>query len=166
MSTQESSAAKMLVVGIADLKAAGNPCKLVTIGLGSCVGVALYDAAAHLGALAHIMLPSSQEVAHNENKAKFADTAIPLVLEKLEELGARRGRVVAKIAGGARMFSFNSAQQYVGDRNVEAVKEALKSAGVPLIASDVGGSVGRSVEFDVSTGKVYVKTITRGVTEL
>lgn len=156
-----------IVVGIADLRVANSSSKLVTIGLGSCIGIVLHDPAAHIGALVHIMLPSSKELANSENKAKFADTAIPIALKKMEDMGARRNRIVAKIAGGARMFSFNSSgQPYVGDRNIAAAKETLKSEGIPLLASDVGGSIGRSVEFDVAAGKVYVKTIAKGVVEL
>lgn len=156
---------EIIAVGIADVKAARNPGKLVTVGLGSCVGVVLHDPAAKVGALAHIMLPNSEN-SLVKNKAKFADTAVPLAVEKMEKLGAQKSRIVAKIAGGARMFSFASGQTFIGDRNVAAVEETLKKNGVPILACDVGGSIGRTLEFDVSSGKVLVKTVARGVTEL
>lgn len=155
---------EIIAVGIADVKAARNPGKLVTVGLGSCVGIMLHDEVAKVGALAHVMLPSSEKIV--KNKAKFADTAIPLAIEKMEKLGAQKSRIVAKIAGGARMFSFASGQTFIGDRNVAAVEEALKKNGIRISARDVGGTIGRTLEFDVSSGKVLVKTITRGITEL
>lgn len=156
---------EITAVGIADIGVAKNPGRLVTVGLGSCVGVVLQDTVAKIGALAHIMLPSSEN-AKIKNKAKFADTAIPLAVEKMEELGAQKSRIVAKIAGGARMFSFPSEQSFIGDRNVAAVEEVLKKNGIKIAARDIGGNMGRTLELDVSSGKVVVKTIAKGTTEI
>ncbi len=158
----------VLKVGIADLKVASNPATLITIGLGSCVAIALHDASAKIGALIHIMLPESQEVKNRENKAKFADTAIPLALQKMERFGAKKSHIRAKIAGGAHMFSFadDNGKMSVGDRNVESVKIALKAEGISVRAQETGGNVGRSVEFILNTGEVHVKTMARGTITL
>lgn len=154
-------------VGIADLKVATNPATMVTIGLGSCVAVALLDVTAKVGALIHIMLPDSEEVKNRENKAKFANTAIPLAVKNMVRFGATKSRIIAKIAGGAHMFSFaGDDKMSVGDRNVEAVKIALKNEGIKLRAEETGGKVGRSVKFNIKTGKVYVKTMARGMIQI
>ena len=122
-------------VGIADMKVATNPATIITIGLGSCVAIALHDTTTKVGALIHIMLPASIEVKNKSNKAKFADTAIPVALDKMIRLGANRRSIVAKITGGARMFSFKGDNQpSVGTRNIEAVKIALKMEKIRLKA--------------------------------
>lgn len=99
--------AKIIQVGMADLKMTTAPDKLMTAGLGSCIGICIYDKSVKLGSLAHIMLPSSVQAKNPENKAKFADTAIELVLDMMIKSGANRSRLQAKIAGGAQMFKFS-----------------------------------------------------------
>jgi chemotaxis protein CheD len=151
-------------IGMADLNAAKDPSVLVTLGLGSCVGVCLYDPVTKVIGMAHIMLPSSSEIKNNTNKAKFADTAIQLLLERMTNLGAMRNRLVAKLAGGAQMFSFKNANDLmkIGERNVEAVKRELGRFSIPIVAEDVGGSYGRSIEFYSSNGDLSIKTIGHG----
>ncbi|RLG56764.1 MAG: chemotaxis protein CheD [Candidatus Hydrothermarchaeota archaeon] len=156
---------KEVNVGIADVRAGRNPTILITIGLGSCVGIALYDATNKIGALAHIMLPSSKESANSENRAKFADTAIPLAMDMIKKLGGDASKLTAKIAGGANMFSFSNSEATIGERNVMAVKEALKENKVKLIGEDIGGKIGRTMKFDLSTGRVIIRTA-RGEREL
>lgn len=156
----------VLVVDIADVKVATKPAKLVSIGLGSCVGVALFDSNSKVGALAHIMLPSSRGLNPIDNRAKYVDTAIPLAIEKMRKFGASKARTIAKIAGGAKMFSFTSKDDYIGRKNVLAVRNILKKENIKIVAEDTGGSVGRTVEFDTSSGKLLVKTVMRGVREL
>jgi chemotaxis protein CheD len=156
----------VIVVDIAQVKAAPKPAKLVSIGLGSCVGVALYDSHSKVGSLAHIMLPSSSGFDTIDNRAKYADTAIPLAIEKMEKLGASRSRIVAKIAGGAKMFSFMPRDDYIGKKNVLAVKNVLKREDIRVVAEDTGGNVGRTVELDTTSGKLLVKTVRHGVKEL
>jgi len=92
-------------VGMADFNVVKSPGILVTLGLGSCVGIALYDAQVKVAGLSHIMLPSSKQIKNNQNKAKFADTAILLLIEKMMTMGAQKDRIKAKIVGGAQMFS-------------------------------------------------------------
>ena len=160
---------KVVRVGIADLKAAKTPDLLVTLGLGSCVGITFYDSKVKVGGLAHIMLPDSRQArAGSLNLAKFADTAIPMILEELDKMGAQKSRLVVKIAGGAQMFSFMGAddRMRIGERNVEAVKIALKQQGLKISGEDTGGSYGRSMELNLDNGKVNIKTIEKGSKEL
>ncbi|MGB9826171.1 MAG: chemotaxis protein CheD [Desulfofundulus sp.] len=150
-------------VGMADLAVGRDPVVLVTIGLGSCVGVALYDDQAKVGGLAHIMLPQANGLAVT-NPAKFADTALPLLVKKMEELGANPRRLTAKVAGGAQMFQLAQPTEMmrIGERNTEAVLQWLRAAGIRVVAQDTGGSWGRTVELDTSTGELRVKTIAHG----
>lgn len=158
---------EVIKVGIADLKVAKNPGVLITIGLGSCVGIALHDKVNKVGGLIHIMLPKSTEVKARDNKAKFPDTAIPLALEKMEKLGAKKVNITAKIAGGARMFSFVTTDvMNVGERNVEATKEVLSQLKIKILKHDTGGNKGRTVEFETATGTVRIKSMGKEVKEL
>lgn len=153
------------LVGIAELKVSRNPGKLITIGLGSCVGVVLYDPVAKVGALIHAMLPEPSPGRMSSNKAKFVSTAIPSALEEMAKLGARRERVTAKLIGGAQMFPVEN-NINIGAQNVEAAEKLLKNLGINIAAKDTGGTLGRTVELDVSTGRVLVKTAIHGSREL
>ena len=146
-------------IGIGEYRAAHNPCELVTIGLGSCVGIAPYDSRARVGGLSHIMLPDSTQ-ARNTNPGKFADTAIPLMIHDMLGIGARKLRMVANIAGGAHMFSdIKGNTMDIGARNITAVKKKLKEERIKIVGEDLGGSNGRTVRFDLISGKVLVKTV-------
>ncbi|AOY77294.1 chemotaxis protein CheD [Clostridium formicaceticum] len=159
---------KTIKVGMADLKITKFPEVLTTLGLGSCVGIALYDLKVQIIGLAHIMLPNSNQIKNNNNKAKFADTAINILLEEMIKAGGNKSRTVAKIAGGAQMFSFggNSDVMKIGYRNVVATKEVLQDLKIPLLAEDTGGNHGRTIEVYGDTGKLLVKTIGHGVKEI
>lgn len=160
---------KIVRVGIADLKTSKSPDVVVTLGLGSCVGITFYDPNSKIGGLAHIMLPDSKQArAGNINLAKFADTAIPVILDELTKLGANKSRLITKIAGGAQMFSFMGTddRMRIGERNVEAVKAAMKLEGLRISGEDTGGNYGRSMELNLSNGKVTIKTIDKGIKEL
>ncbi|MDU2066787.1 MAG: chemotaxis protein CheD [Sporomusaceae bacterium] len=160
--------AELIKVGMADYKIGSNPASIISYGLGSCVGIALYDPITKIGGLAHIMLPDSTQARSTENPAKFADTAIPLMLEEMIKSGASRSRITAKIAGGAQMFTFTNATDImrVGERNSEAVKVVLKKLAIRLVAEDTGGNYGRTVEIKLDTGMYRVKTIDKGEKEL
>ncbi|MDR0272535.1 MAG: chemotaxis protein CheD [Clostridiales bacterium] len=151
----------MIVVGMADLKATKSPGVLTTLGLGSCIGIALYDPVTKVAGLAHIMLPDSTAIHNNSNHAKFADTAIVKLISQMEMLGAMKRNLKAKIAGGAQMFAFNSTNDNlrVGDRNTEATKRILRECGIPLIASETGANFGRTVELYSEDGKFLIKAI-------
>ena len=151
-------------VGMADLKVARAPVVLTSLGIGSCVGVILYYAHEKIGGLAHIMLPDINLVKNKSNRSKFANTAIPDLVERMESIGAERRFIKAKIMGGAHMFNFPKANKVfnVGERNVQKVKEVLKEHRLRLVAEDTGGSHGRSLYFNLETGDVSVRTIAFG----
>jgi len=155
----------MIIVGMADLKVTKNPGILTTLGLGSCVGIALYDSIAKVAGLAHIMLPDSQQIQNNSNVAKFADTAIVKTLAEMEKLGARKIYMKAKIAGGAQMFALNAAndQLRIGDRNIEATIKLLKQFNIPLLAQETGENYGRTVELYSDDGRFVIKSVGKGI---
>ncbi len=144
--------------------AAGEEQTLSTIGLGSCVAIALFDGTSHVGGLAHVLLPSETLSRDRSNPAKFPSTAVPLLLTEMVRLGADPRRIIAKIAGGASMFAalIPSGGTNVGERNVVAVREALERAGVPLVAQDVGSDHGRSVFFSLADGRLEVRSLKKG----
>ncbi len=160
--------ADVIKVGMADMNTACSPSILTTLGLGSCVGICLYDTSTKISGMVHIMLPSSTQIKNNSNVAKFADTGIVKLLEDMIKLGARRSKIVSKIAGGAQMFSFNDASDImrIGARNVTATKEILKSLNVPIIAEDTGGNHGRTIELYSETGILLIKTIGYGTKQI
>lgn len=158
---------KEVRVHVADFAVADAATRLSTIGLGSCVAIALHDAAARLGALAHILLPNESLSRDTSNPAKFPGTVVPLLVAELRKRGAR-GPLTARIAGGASMFSqlLPGGGINMGERNVDATKRALQAARIPLVAADTGGDFGRSVFFDIADGRVRVRSLKRGEVEL
>ncbi len=155
-------------VGMAELKVGRAPQVLITRGLGSCVGIVIYDTSKKIGGMAHPMLPEMSRAKVRANPAKFVDTAINALLENLKKEGSDLKTIWAKIFGGGHMFSaipydspFN-----IGVKNVTKAKEVLVSKGIKLIAEDTGGNFGRTIELDLSTGKVRVKTLFHGEKEL
>ena len=150
-------------VGIAELRTGGPGEVLTAFGLGSCVAVAIRDRTRLRGSLAHIMLPQQSDGRRRpgENMRKYADYAVPEAIRLLEYIGCRRADMEAKIAGGASIFDLGRGAEYgdIGSRNVEAVVRALAGEGVPLLATDVGGREGRTVEFSIDTGELAVKTV-------
>ncbi|MGI5858496.1 MAG: chemotaxis protein CheD [Tepidanaerobacteraceae bacterium] len=156
-------------VGMAEYKAAKSPATLITLGLGSCVGVVLYDSLTKVGGLAHVMLPDSNLSSKKDyNPGKFADTAIDALIQDMLGLGVDRSNIISKIAGGAQMFqikSENSIMQ-IGKRNVEAVKAKLSQLRIKILAEDVEGNYGRTIEFFCETGELTIKTIGHGVRTL
>ncbi len=148
-------------VGMADLAVAKDPVQLITIGLGSCVGIVLYDKFSRIGGLAHIMLPSQALSKDSSNKAKFADTAIGEMLEKMKDWGARKISICAKVFGGANMFAgvvHSKGLLDMGHRNVEKVKEILGQLDIKIIAEETGEDFGRTIILDTKDGKVYLRT--------
>lgn len=159
---------ELIRVGMADYKVGRAPDTLISYGLGSCIGISLYDPQAKVGGLLHIMLPDSTQARPTDNPAKFADTGLPLMLGDVLQLGASRSRLVAKIAGGSQMFAFANATDImrVGARNAEAAKKVLRSLNIRLIAEDTGGTYGRTVQINLETGIYKVKTIDKGEKEI
>ncbi|MCQ2523951.1 MAG: chemotaxis protein CheD [Lachnospiraceae bacterium] len=148
-------------VGMADLKVCIAPDSITTLGLGSCVGIAIRDPINKVGGLAHVMLPDSTAIRQNNNIYKFADTGIVELVRLMEQQGAVRKRMVAKIAGGAQMFAFQNKSDLVrvGDRNVEASKQKLKELNIPILAEDTGDSYGRTVIFHPETGDFVIRAV-------
>ena len=155
-------------VGIADLNLVLDPGTIMTIGLGSCIGIALYDKVLKVAGLSHIMLPDSTQFKNVTNPMKFADSEIPILVEKMQKQGCKKQNIIAKIAGGASMFNFSdkSIISDIGKRNSEAVKKALNDVGIPIIAEDTGGNKGRTMILEASTGKVTLKIVGKGIVEL
>jgi chemotaxis protein CheD len=153
-----------IIVGMADLNVTKAPGMLTTLGLGSCVGIALYDPNVKVAGLAHIMLPDSTKIQNNSNVAKFADTAMAKLIQDMTRLGANKPRLRAKIAGGAQMFALNAKndEMRIGDRNVEATLRLLKQYSIPLTAYEVGANYGRTVELYADDGRFLIKTIGHG----
>ena len=149
-----------LVVGIADMKMARGSGMLVTYALGSCIGICLYDARIRLGALVHIMLPLNME-AGRKSTMKYADTGIRETLRQMEAKGASRARITAKLAGGAKMFETGAALGNIGQRNIESVHMVLKREGIRILKEDLGGSVARTLLFDVATGQGCIRSYGR-----
>ncbi|WP_026504266.1 chemotaxis protein CheD [Butyrivibrio sp. NC3005] len=148
-------------VGMADLNTCKAPDGITTLGLGSCVGIAIRDPVTKIGGLAHVMLPDSTEIKNNNNVYKFADTGIRELVKRMISLGASKTRLVAKIAGGAQMFAFQSTSNAmrVGDRNVQASLKALKELNIRVIAQDTGNNYGRTVIFYPETGDYVIRAV-------
>ena len=151
----------MIKVGMADLNVCVSPDSITTLGLGSCVGIALRDPVTKIGGLAHVMLPDSTTIRNNTNIPKFADTGIEELVRQVVAKGANRGRLVAKIAGGAQMFAFQSKNEMVrvGERNVEATKKKLAQLKIPILAEDTGNNYGRTVIFYPETGDFVIRAV-------
>ncbi|MDD6733952.1 MAG: chemotaxis protein CheD [Lachnospiraceae bacterium] len=153
--------AEIIKVGMADLNTCAAPDVLTTLGLGSCVGVALRDPVTRIGGLAHVMLPDSTRIKNNSNIYKFADTGIEELVRQLENKGASRSRLVAKIAGGAQMFAFQNKSDMVrvGENNVLASKAKLQEMKIPLLAEDTGKDYGRTVIFYPENGDLIIRAV-------
>lgn len=152
-------------VKISDYKISTPPDRLVSYGLGSCVGLSLHDERAMIGGLAHILLPSACQPANPDRRdGKYADIAVKAMLEDMLERGCKKENIVAKLAGGASMFKnfFETKQKGVGERNVEAVCSELKKLGIDLVDSDTGGDFGRSIEFFIETGEMKIRSLRHG----
>ena len=154
---------KELRVRVADYAVAKGDIVLTTIGLGSCVAIAIYDASTRVGGLAHILLPAEGLSRDASNPAKFPGTAVPLLLAEMKKLGAR-GPFSARIAGGSSMFGtlLPGSGINMGERNAAASRQALERAGIKLEAQDVGGDHGRSVYFRLADGRVMVRSLKKG----
>ena len=152
---------KVIKVGMADLNICKAPDIITTIGLGSCIGLTFYDPVSKIGGLVHYMLPDSKQMRNNSNIAKFADTGIDELLRQVVRAGANRSRLVAKIAGGAKMFQVSGVSNVgnIGERNALAAKAKLRELKIRLVAEDTGLNYGRTVELHCETGELYIKAI-------
>ena len=158
----------VIKVGMADLKTGKAPNTITTLGLGSCIGIALWDSTTKIGGLAHIMLPDSTRIRNNSNIAKFADTGITELVRQMEKMGVSRRHMVAKIAGGARMFEVSGKTSVgnIGEKNALASKAKLKELGIRLVAEDTGLNYGRTVELDCNTGDYIIKAVGKTIKKI
>ena len=164
--TPPAVAAGEIVVDIADFAVAGGDAVLVTAGLGSCVAVALHDPSSGIAGLAHVLLPSIGTGPPSIHPAKYADSGIPLLVDEMRRQGAH-GRIVARLAGGARMFAAMLASGInMGQRNLDATRAALEKLGIPIVAEDVGADYGRSVRIVAATGAMRVRSLVGGDRDL
>ena len=149
-------------VGISDMKIVNEPEVLISYALGSCVGICVIDKVMHVAGMAHVMLPYNK---NNDkiNIFKYADTGIGELIKRMEIMGCNRYRMIAKIAGGAKMFEMkgNSIIGNIGERNVEATKKTLEKMRVKLVAADTGENFGRTIIFDSKTGDLTIKSFAR-----
>ena len=152
---------KEIIVKVADWTVDRGDAVIVTLGLGSCVAIMLHDPKVKAGGMAHVLLPSVSLARDTTNRAKFPDTAVPLLVERLKALGADPRRLVAKLAGGASMFSqlVTPGTIQMGERNVLACRNALRAAAIPIIRESVGGERGRSVRFHLKDGRAEIRSV-------
>jgi len=150
-----------IVVRVAQVAVERGDAVLVTWGLGSCVAMMLFDPHAGAGGMAHVLLPSPSLSRELSAPGKFPQTALPELLARLRAVGADPGQVVAKLVGGATMFAnlVSPGTVHMGERNVLACRSTLRQAGIPIVAEDVGGGVGRSVWLEADSGRVTIRSV-------
>lgn len=152
----------IIKVRMADYALCSVPQKITTIGLGSCVGIVLYDQGNKICGMLHAMLPDSTRIRNNSNRSKFVDTGMEDLLAELLQAGARRRSMAAKMAGGAKMFDFTDDENditSIGYQNVQAARQILKQLGIPLIAEDTGQNYGRTIVFDPENASLEIKAV-------
>ncbi len=152
---------KEVRVGIADSAIVSSPDKLITMGLGSCIGIALYDKEKRIAGLVHIMLPDSRQFKEIVNPLKYADLGVDVLLKEMIAYGCSKENITAKIAGGASMFNFPDKKiiSDIGKRNSEAVINAINKLSIPIIGEDIGGNKGRTMIFESEDGAVTIRSI-------
>ena len=153
---------QVITVGVAQYRIGKTPEAMMTLALGSCLGIVLFDETTGIGALAHAMHPRRAQVKNNANRAKFIDSVLPIIVDGMVRCGARRERIVAKIFGGARMFESSAGVAgvlQIGDENIAAARAGLEMIGIPIVGECVGGARGRTIVFDLSNGSVAVRSV-------
>lgn len=151
------------VIGMAELGVVKAPERITTLGLGSCIGVVLYDRVNKIGGMVHIVMPDSGKKP-GVCRAKFADTGVDELLTQMLRAGASRNSIVAKMAGGAHMFGGlgKTDSLRVGERNAYNSKLAIMKLRIPLMVEDTGGTYGRTIELDTADGSLLIKTVGKG----
>ncbi len=151
---------QMLTVGLGEIKAVAGTGVLMALGLGSCIGIAVWDPQTRISGMAHVVLPAPPD-SNPVGGPKFATQAVPMLLDKVAALGANRTRLVCKIAGGAQVLQTSAMRDSfrIGERNREAVLAALRAAGVRVQSEDCGGNVGRSFRLTAEDGRMSVKRL-------
>lgn len=152
-----------VVIGIGDYAVVTDDTPITTVGLGSCVGIVLYDPTTKVSGMSHIMLP---EMGNKQDKiGKYADTAIPALIEDMRRAGANIDKLKAKLAGGASLFDFTDDTLQIGERNSQAVKQKLKEFHIYVVNQDLGGNRGRTITFYPNTKELFIKMVKKGPDE-
>ena len=153
-----------VVVKVADLQVVAGEGELVTLGLGSCVAICLHDPVARVAGMAHVLLPNKHLSRTTDNPAKFPQSAIPLMVERMKALGADPARLTARLVGGAAMFGSltPSGAVQMGERNVVASRQVVEELGIPIVAEATGGTIGRSVRLQAKDGDLFIRTLAHG----
>lgn len=156
-----------VVVSVARLETGNSSTLLTAMALGSCVAAIVFDPVTRIGGMAHILLPDSKQSpsAMGSNPGKFADTAIPALIERMKIEGANSKRLVAKIVGGAKMFEGpeKKDEDSIGERNVKAAKSVLEKKKIKVVAKDIGGNRARTVEFEPASGRVKIYSVGKSI---
>jgi chemotaxis protein CheD len=150
----------IVVVGIGACAVARSPVKLKTFGLGSCVGIVLYDRRERIGGLVHTMLPTIDNARIKDNSLKYTDSGIEYLVNEIIKKGSSIKRLEAKLVGGAKMFE--NWNMNIGERNIKSARNTLRRLQIPIVAEDTGKNYGRTVTLDTSTGDLLIRTILRG----
>ncbi|MEM0492967.1 MAG: chemotaxis protein CheD [Candidatus Thermoplasmatota archaeon] len=153
----------VIVIGIGEYVVVEGPTKISTMGLGSCIGTVIYDENGKISGMSHIMLP--KRINPDDKIGKYADTALPAMINDMIKKGADKHRMKAKIAGGASLFDFKDDTLRIGERNAEAVEEVLKNENIRITGKDVGGDRGRTIIFDPVTTELFIKMVKKGPNE-
>lgn len=159
---------EIIEVGMGRMHISCAPNVLVTRGLGSCLGITLYDRVKKIGAMAHAMLPDISRAVSNTNPSRFVNSSIEKMLQDLKDQGCNRLHFEAKLFGGARMFGFitQDSSLNLGEKNMNMAKDILSKNEIPVLAMEVGGNFGRTIELDLENGKVLIKTVSFGEKEV
>jgi chemotaxis protein CheD len=159
---------KITEVEMAQAAQAEAPAKLVTRGLGSCLGITIYDPVKKIGGMIHAMLPDIGKAKTQTNPARFVNSALKKIVEEMEKKGCSRSRLVAKVFGGAHMFSFivSDGSLNVGQKNIEMAESVLNEMRIKIAAQETGGTFGRTIELNLDDGKVLIKTVSWGEKEV
>lgn len=154
----------LIEVQMGKMEIAQAPDRLITRGLGSCLGFTIWDPVKKTGVMVHPMLPDMERSKIKSNPSRFVNSGIVLALEELDKKGCFRSRYEVKMFGGAHMFSFINADSAlnVGQKNIEMAHEIFKNLNLKILVEEVGGTFGRTIELDTETGKVLVKTVSWG----
>ena len=165
---QESTEKKKIEVNMGEMKIAKTPDVLITRGLGSCLGITLYDPIKKIGTMAHAMLPDINRAKAQSNPNRFVNSVVENMLGELKKENCFKKNLQVKLFGGAHMFSFIAKDNLlnVGEKNIEMAKDVFQKQGMAIVAEELGGSIGRTIELDLESGKVLIKTISIGSREV
>lgn len=158
----------IIEVRMGDMQVGSAPSRLITRALGSCLGITLYNPFKKMGAMAHPMLPDIEKARVKGNPSRYVNYIIKKMVEDLESKGNGKNTLVAKLFGGAHMFSFIAADSAlnVGEKNISMAKTIFEEIGIKIAAEEVGGTFGRTVELNLENGKAIIDTISWGRKEI